>query len=172
MITRVELNQSSLTSVDSSVLPSVTPGNQSLAILVIAENDDARGVVQFSQTVITTMEPSQEFIILERSEGTFGSLTVQWEAVQNTADDADYSPTGGVVIIPPGVRMVPLPLHILEDNLPEFSEMFTVRLLNVSGGGILGAVSSASVTIEPSDDPNGAFGKTESRVVRQHACGQ
>jgi len=155
----VALNQDSLASVDTTVLPSVAAGNDSLAILVIAENDDARGVVEFTEGAVTALEPSQGFITVQRSEGTFGNLTVQWEAVHGTADSADYSPQGGVVFFPAGVQTVPLPLATSDDSEPEFAEVFTVRLLTVSGGGRLGALSSSTVTIAASDDPNGAFGK-------------
>ncbi len=160
VITSVELNPASLTSVDLSVLPSVVPGNESLAILVIAENDDARGVVQFSQGAISVAEPAQDFIILQRSEGTFGSIMVQWEAIPVTAAEDDYSPSGGIVIMEAGVAMVTLPLIISEDSIPEFSEMLTVRMLSVLGGGRMGTITSSAVTIQASDDPNGAFGKT------------
>lgn len=155
----MELNQASLSSVDTSVLPSVPPGSDSLAILIIAENDDARGVIQFSDGAVTTSEPSRDFITLQRSAGSFGNLTVQWEAVALTADGADFSPPGGVVIIPAGISVVPLPLAISEESIPEFAEVFNVRLLNVLGGGRLGAISSSTVTILANDDPNGAFGK-------------
>lgn len=158
VITRVELNQDSLETVDTSVLPTVVPGNDSLAILIIAENDDARGVVQFSAATVTTTEPSQEFISLQRSAGTFGNLTVQWQAIPDTADPSDFFPLGGVVAIPAGIRTVPLPVTILQDSTPEFSEMFMVRLLSVSGGGRIGTLSSSTITVEASDDPNGAFG--------------
>lgn len=165
VITRVELDQSSLTSVDTSVLPSVAPGNDSLAILIIAENDDARGVIQLSAAAVTTSEPSRDFITLQRSAGTFGNITVEWEAIPGTAGSADFSPRGGLVTIPAGVGMVPLPLAILEDNIPEFSEVFMVRLLSVSSGGRLGTLSTSTITIQASDDPNGAFGKLVSLAI-------
>lgn len=161
MITGVELNQSSLASVDTTVLPSVVPGNDSLAILVIAENDDARGVVQFLQAAITTAEPSQDFISLQRTEGVFGNLSVEWETVSGTAGGADFSPQRGTVVIPAEVRTVTLPLVILEDSIPEFSEQFIVQLVGLSGsgGGRLGTLSTSTITITASDDPNGAFGE-------------
>lgn len=160
VITRVELNQASLASVDTTVLPSVVTGNDSLAILIIAENDDARGVIQFTESVVSTIEPSQDFVRVQRSEGTFGNVTVQWEAVPGIADATDYSPQGGVLIIPAGVRTVPLPVAILDDDEPEFSETFVVRLLGVSGGSRLGVLNSATITVTANDDPNGAFGET------------
>lgn len=167
MITGVELNQASLAAVDTTVLPSVVPGNDSLAVLIIAENDDARGVIEFTESTVTTAEPSEEFISVQRSEGTFGDLTVRWEAIPDTADVADYFPQGGVVIIPAGVRMVPLPIAILDDSEPEFPETFEVRLLSVSDGR-LGVRSTSIITIAASDDPNGAFGKICAMTISCH----
>lgn len=162
------MNQDSLASVDSSVIPSVAPGTDSLAILIIAENDDARGVVQFSEATVTTSEPSQDFVALQRAEGTFGNITVQWEAVSGSADGSDFSPQGGTVAIPAGVTIVTLPIVILEDSIPEFSEQFLVRLLSVTDGGRLGALTTSAINIEASDDPNGAFGKDS--VYKSYNC--
>ena len=159
VITRVELNESSLASVDTSVLPVRAPGNDSIAVLVISENDDARGVVEFTRTTYTVPEPSQDFLLLRRSQGLFGNISVSWQATPGSADSADFSPVSGVVVIPEGVASMPLPLAVLDDTEPEFSEQFTVQLLSVSGGGRQGDVNRATVTIEASDDPNGAFGK-------------
>ena len=165
VITGVELNQASVATVDTTVLPSVVPGNDSLAILVISENDDARGVIGFTESIITTAEPSQEFISVQRSEGTFGEITVQWEAVPATADVADYSPQSGVVVIPEGIRVVPLPLAILDDSEPEFLEVFEVQLLSVSNGR-LGVRRTSTITIAASDDPNGAFGEIACHMMQ------
>lgn len=159
VISRVELVQSSLDAVDTSVLPSVVPGDDSLAILIIAENDDARGVVQFSASAIATSEPAQDFITLQRTAGVFGDLSVQWEAAPGTAGPADYAPQGGVVIIRAGVRTVPLPIVVSEDTEPEFTETFVLSLVQVSGGAIIGGLRTSTVTISANDDPNGAFGE-------------
>lgn len=161
VITRVELNQNSLASVDSSVLPGIAPGNDSIAIIIIAENDDARGVVELSQAAFSVTEPFQDFILLQRSEGLFGNITVQWQAIPGTASVSDFSPSGGLVTIPAGENRVLLPLIVSEDSVPEFPEQFTVELLSVIGGGRLGPVITSSVTIQANDNPNGALGTNE-----------
>lgn len=159
VITGVELNQNSLTSVDSSVLPLVAPGNNSIAIFIISENDDARGLVQLLRATFSVPEPSQDFILLHRSKGLFGNITVQWEAIPGRASASDFSPSGGLVTIPAGVSIVPLPLVISDDNVPEFPEEFSVELLSVTGRGRLGPITGSSVIIQSNDDPNGALGK-------------
>ncbi len=74
VLTQVTLNTSSVDSVDTAVLPQVAPGNQSIAVIEIPENDDARGVVQLSQVAVMTTEPSEQILSIIRSEGTFGEV--------------------------------------------------------------------------------------------------
>lgn len=87
-------------------------------------------------------------------------IIVQWEAVAGTATADDYSPTRGVVILSDGAQSAPVPISIVDETVPEFSEQFTLRLVGVVGGGRLGGVTSATVTIAASDNPNGALRKS------------
>ena len=87
-------------------------------------------------------------------------IVVQWETVAGTATADDYSPTRGVVTLAEGVQSEPVPLSITEETVPEFSEQFTIRLVDVLGGARLGALMSAMVTISSSDNPNGALRKS------------
>ncbi len=73
-LTQASLNTSSVESVDTSVLPQVAPGSQSIAVVEIAENDDARGVVELSQVAVTTAEPSEQILSIIRREGLFGEV--------------------------------------------------------------------------------------------------
>lgn len=50
-------------------------------------------------------------------------------------------------------------LAIVDDNIPEFNESFTVVLTSVSGGAVLGTVLETTVVILANDDPNGALGE-------------
>ena len=165
--------------VDTSVLPQVAPGNESIAVIEIAENDNARGVVELSQVAVTATEPSGQILSIVRREGTFGEvckssssmcmhdqaylllyvqISVQWETFPVTASESDYSLARGTVTFAPMESEMPLPLTIIDDNIPEFSEEFLVRLVGVSGSATLGDAIVAMVTIEANDDPNGALG--------------
>lgn len=75
ILTHATLNFTSVETVDTSVLPMVAMGNESIATIVIDENDNARGVVQFSEAFVITTEPSQEILSLLRREGTFGEVS-------------------------------------------------------------------------------------------------
>ncbi len=87
-------------------------------------------------------------------------ITVQWEVTPVTASQSDYTPMRGTVTFAPGQSTRPLPLAVIDDSVPEFDEMFTVRLVGVVGSAILGDVIVSTVTIEANDDPNGALGKS------------
>lgn len=66
------------------------------------------------------------------------------------------------VTLPEGVVSKLLPIHLIDDLLPEQQEVFYVELQNqITGGAVLGTTSYAVVTILPSDDPNGLFGRKE-----------
>ena len=83
-----------------------------------------------------------------------------WEAVAVTAQSADFSPQSGTVQIAAGASSAQLPLSIINDSDPEFSETLSVSLLAAGGGARLGGILMATVTILANDDPNGALGKT------------
>ena len=73
-ITSATLNTSSVSSVDTSVPPTIPAGNESLGFVIITENDDARGVIEFSVASINVSEGDTNFILLQRTGGTFGEV--------------------------------------------------------------------------------------------------
>ena len=88
-------------------------------------------------------------------------MSVRFEAIPDTATPGqDYSVSSSDVILSPGEAQKPVPVDILNDPLPELAESFTIRLLpgTTTGGAILGSLTETRVTIQASDDPNGAFG--------------
>lgn len=56
-----------------------------------------------------------------------------------------------------------VPIYVINDVVPELQETFLVELINqTTGGALLGELTRATITILPSDDPFGAFGKSDS----------
>lgn len=51
---------------------------------MVSENDDARGVLQFSNSTYNAEEPSQNFVIVNREAGTFGMVSVFFISRVNT----------------------------------------------------------------------------------------
>lgn len=86
-------------------------------------------------------------------------MSVDWEAMAITAQSSDFFPRSGTVEIAAGAASAELPLSIIDDSDPEFSETLSVSLVNVSGGARMGSIQTATITILSNDDPNGALGK-------------
>ena len=82
---------------------------------------------------------------------------MDWEAVAVTAQSSDFTPQSGSVVLADGSSSTQLPLSIVDDTEPEFSETLSVSLVGSGGGARLDGVLSATVTILASDDPNGAL---------------
>lgn len=126
--------------------------------IVIAENDDARGVIAFdsSSLSIVTAENSTAQLLLERSAGNLGVIVVYWTIVGENAS-SDFVRVSGNVTLAPGQTNATLTLVPINDDVPEQAESFVVQLVSVSGGARLGQQTSAVVTVEGSNDPHGVF---------------
>ena len=99
-----------------------------------------------------------KYTVHELNECVLLQVSVQWEAAAVTAQTADFAPQGGTVQIPPDTSSAQLPLSIINDDDPEFSETLSVSLLAAGGGARLGNLLTTIVTIQSNDDPNGALG--------------
>lgn len=86
---------------------------------------------------------------------------MKFRVINNTAlQGLDYEVLTDTVTLPEGVVSKLLPIRLIDDLLPEQQEVFYVELQNqITGGAVLGTTSYAVVTILPSDDPNGLFGR-------------
>lgn len=93
-------------------------------------------------------------------------VTVKFQTIPESASaNFDYSVTSTDVILYNGETSKQLPIEVINDRTPELEETFRVRLLDqITGGAILGSPVEAQILIEPSDDPNGNFG----RVLKSH----
>ena len=159
--------------------------NSAVAEIIVTENDDARGIVQFSSATVNTTEPNEVgFLTVTRLAGTFGSvcfhlvhiaawfdafliqIIIEWTTSTGTASSSDFRPAADIINIPNSQNEGVIPLNIIADGIPEFSEMFTVHLNMVSGGARLGDIQSTTITILPNDDPYGALGIT---LIQQSA---
>ena len=104
---------------------------------------------------------------VERLAGDFGTVDLRWtigrpqDVPQSAADRADFSPTAGIVTFAPGNRSALISFDVIDDPLPELSEVYIVELsiFNIQGetndGGSLGDTNTSIVTIQESDDPYG-----------------
>lgn len=94
---------------------------------------------------------------VELSTPATAPVTVDYATADGTATAGeDYTATSGTLTIAPGETTSTLEIPILDDDLVEEDETFTVTLDDVAGGGaVLGVPSTAVVTILDDDEDTG-----------------
>ncbi|XP_030633613.1 adhesion G-protein coupled receptor V1 [Chanos chanos] len=140
--------------------PRLGVGNTTVAQVVIEASDDAFGVLQLSSPAVSVPEFYVGPIInVTRIGGIFADVSVKFRAVPMTARvGEDYSVASSDVVLLEGETSKPVPILIINDVVPELEETFRIELLNqTTGGALLGELTQAVITIQPSDDPYGSF---------------
>lgn len=88
-------------------------------------------------------------------------MSVRFETISGTAlVGKDFSISSDKVTLGDGETRVPVPVAIINNQVPQLEHFFTVQLLNeTTGGARLGLVTKTVVTIEDYDYPHGIFGR-------------
>lgn len=136
--------------------------------VVIAENDNNRGLLNFATSSVTAVEMfgAQVTVQVTRSRGTFGAVSTEFVAVDGSATSADYVlPASPLLVFASGVEEVNITISIVNDQLPESDEMFQLVLRNAMGGAEIGTASSITITIPGNDDVNGIFSFADSSLL-------
>ncbi|XP_019589799.2 adhesion G-protein coupled receptor V1 [Rhinolophus sinicus] len=137
--------------------------------ITILSNDDAYGVVGFAQNSLYKQveEMEQDSLVtlnVERLKGTYGRITVAWEA---DGSISDIFPTSGVISFSEGQALSTITLTILADDVPELPENVIITLTHVTTEGIEDPSTGATIdqkrnksviTTLPSDSPYGLVG--------------
>lgn len=164
------------------------------AVITLAESDMPHGVVELTsnQTVYTQREGAVSTILLSRKFGVIGdirlyyvsevgNLTALSEEVgpgqRALASQSDLTPGIQSIIIPENVTSLVLPLTVIADNVPEFAEVFILRLVSVEltdppdvdptalKPPTIGESSRAEIYVPQNDGPQGilqfSFGRLE-----------
>ena len=101
-------------------------------------------------------------LIVQRSNGAIGAVTVDYEAVSYTAvAGQDFNVTSGTLNFGDGERISSITVPIIDDNVPEDSEQFEIVLSNPQGGAVMGLQSVIVATILINDDARGIIGVAE-----------
>ena len=136
--------------------------------VVIGENDNNRGLLNFSMEAVTVEEGlgSQVTVQVTRSRGSFGSVSVSYSVVDGSTTAADYTPvTPDFIVFASGQQTADITILIVDDQIPEQDETFQVVLANAMGGAEIGTPSSVTVTILGNDDINGVFNFGDSSLL-------
>ncbi|HEY9285660.1 MAG TPA: Calx-beta domain-containing protein, partial [Pyrinomonadaceae bacterium] len=137
---------------------SFAPANRtytSLAADQTAQNFTATpnpGTVQFSAANYAASESGGGiFVTLTRTGNTSGAATVNYADTPGTAAAADYSGGSGSVTFAAGEATKSFTVGVTDDALDEPDESFTLSLSVGAGNVVLGAQSTAAVTITDDD---------------------
>ena len=155
-------------------------GTMAACNVTILENDNARGIIQFmeSRTRISVNESNTvRPFLLERTEGLFHSVSVDWFTLSITGaiETLDYTSPRGTLVFPEGVSQLSLPMFIFDDAEPEMDEEFQIVLGSAGNGVVIGPRSKLDVVIVENDDARGvlAFASGSlTRVVDEPASGR
>jgi hypothetical protein len=128
---------------------------------VIRANDDS---IALTQTTLTVLEGQNAEITVLRTGSSLGAVTVSYSVSNGTAlmgSDFWASPTGSVTIAAGSTTAV-ISIPIVDDDVAEGPETFSVDLTAVSGDAVLSLPTSIVVTIPSNDGASGVFGFVDS----------
>jgi len=122
-------------------------------LAVTIENDDAaNGVLDFSVTEITVTEGGGVTLTVERTGGSYGAVSVDYQTLNSSAvAPDDYTAVSGTLDWPDGDTTTrSIMINTIDDATDEPAEEFDVLLSNPTGGASTGA-GIAVVTLEDND---------------------
>ena len=90
-------------------------------------------------------------VVIERTNGRLGEVSVDYATVDGSADSSDYTPESGTVTFADGESEKTVTIAINDDTTDEDLESFTVVISNATGGAELGSETTALVTIADND---------------------
>lgn len=147
---RAEQFKVKLSNATGSFLPAISQVHE----ITIQDNDTRfPGAVQFSVPTIAVNEADGVVsITVERVGGADDLISVDYGAISGTARGGrDFEDVVGTLNFEEGVTSQTIEIPLLDGDLAEKPEEFTVVLLNPHFGGALGSPSSISVTITDED---------------------
>lgn len=131
-----------------------TNNNDAVSFVTINATGDAPlpGALAIEQTASVDEDAGTVTLIVTRSGGSDGSVTVDYASANGTATAGeDYTTVTGTLTFADGVTSQTITVPITNDSIDESDEDFTVTLSNVGGGATLGN-TVATVTIVDNDN--------------------
>jgi len=137
-----------------------TLGSRTTAQLTITDDDSQ---IQFSQPSYSVAEAAGNLAVtvnrtdttvaanVDYSTSDISGLTSCNQATGNASSRCDYASTVGTLRFAVGENSKTIFIPVVDDGYVEGAESFTIKLSNPSSGTILGANSSATITITDND---------------------
>lgn len=128
-----------------------TVGATGTTTITIADYEE--GTLQFSATSFAADESAgTATITINRVNGSNGAVGITVKTTDDSAKSgSDYEALDLAVSFADGETSASVPLTVIDDDLAELSESLTLTLSAISGGAILGADKTATLTITDSD---------------------
>jgi hypothetical protein len=125
-------------------------GTNLTAKVTLLDNDPA-GVINLGSATYATNENNGFFLVSVKRTGTgalASDVTVDFTTQNGVAlAGLDYVATNGTLTFGSNELTKTIAIAVLNDNLAEGNESFAFKLSNVQGGGTLGAITNATLTI-------------------------
>ena len=127
-------------------------GTQNTALLTITDNDTG-GTLQFSAAAYSASETkTPATITVKRSGGSASGVTVDYATSNGTAiGGIDYTESAGTLTFAAGQTSRTFTVPIINDASDDGNRTVLLALFNPTGGAILGANGSATLTITNTD---------------------
>ncbi|KAH9498631.1 Adhesion G-protein coupled receptor V1 [Bulinus truncatus] len=133
-------------------------GNRSQVSITILANDNPYGKIQFltDPTILYTGEGQtgeqlNVSVPVQRDYGTFNRVSISWSITPSPQND--LTPSNGTVVFDQGQNMQYIILNVVNDDIPEPTETFAIRLSNPTNGAVLGIPVVATIVILENDNP-------------------
>ncbi|MBE9144651.1 Calx-beta domain-containing protein [Planktothrix mougeotii] len=142
----------------SNIIGDAILGTQSTATLTILDNDVLTnpGTLAFSIGNIDINENAgTATVTVNRTGGTDGIVGINYTTSDgNAIAGNDYTPTSGTLTFAAGQTNQTFTVNIIDDTLVEGNETFNLSLSNITGGAILGTLTTSTITIVENDLAN------------------
>ena len=117
-------------------------------------NPNSPGQLQFGTTTYSANEGETANVVVARSGGSSGAVTVDYATASGTAtggaacgNGVDYINRSGTLNFPDGVLSQTIQIQMCLDPITDSGETFNIALSNPTGGATLGANANAGVRI-------------------------
>ncbi len=147
-------------------------GLQDVAEITLLKSDSSNGIFGFASNSFSSVidEPGMATLSVNRSRGTFDSVSVGWEvreAISGVVATQDFNPATGQVDFEDGDIQQTFMIQALDETEPELDEEFLVVLTSVavmdnqssstplSGASIDSIRSQSALTVTENDFPYG-----------------
>ncbi len=153
----VPIIDNSITNVDRTFIvtlsnpsPGSSLGSNTTASVIIQDNDSVIGFSAASYLVNENGLVAR--ITVQRTGGAADAVAVEYATGTNGTATAglDFTPAGGILVFPSGVRSQTFDVLITDDVFNEFHETVPLTLLNPAGPAVLG-LAAATLTIVEND---------------------